>query len=98
MGVVADKADEFLDCPATSVVIHEHRHEFSRPSPDVGEEPFAMARGFHEAAVRELQTSGSARRDGRKLEPAGLWVKRDQLLDNLRCGIEDAITPATLHA
>jgi hypothetical protein len=55
-----------------------------------GEEPFAMAR-------EALQASGSTHRDGRKLKPAGLWVKRDQLLDNLRCGIEDAITPATLQ-
>ena len=91
--IVADKADEFLDCFATSVVVHEHHHEFSRPSPDVGGGAVRDGpRGFLEGAVRELQASGSARRDRRKLEPAGLWVKRDQLLDNLRCGIEDAIT------
>ena len=85
----------FLDCFATSVVVHEHHHEFSRPSPDVGGGAVRDGpRGFLEGAVRELQASGSARRDRRKLEPAGLWVKRDQLLDNLRCGIEDAITRA----
>ena len=72
------------------MIVHEHRHEFSRPSQMSGEEPFAMAR-------EALQASGSTHRDGRKLKPAGLWVKRDQLLGNLRCGVKAAITPATLQ-
>ena len=75
--IVADKADEFLDCLATSVIVHEHRHEFSRPSPDVRRGAVRDGpRGFLEGAVRELQASGSARRNRRELEP-GCHYSRD---------------------